>query len=294
MKNDKVLVFGATGMLGHKLFTLLSERENLEVFATARSKDGLSRWFAPELLTKILGNVDTNDFDSIERTLAELRPNVVINCIGIIKQLPAANDPIISIAINSLFPHRLALACKAIDARMIHISTDCVFSGDTGNYTESDLPDATDLYGRTKLLGEVEYFHCVTLRTSIVGHELKGKHGLIEWFLSQQGKVRGFTRAVYSGFPTVELARIIADFVIPNCDLIGLYHVSSAPISKYDLLKLVVKCYGKQISIEPYDNFFSDRSLVSGRFRSATGYKPAPWPELVAKMYEDAMKNQYR
>ncbi len=250
MRTNKVLILGAAGMLGHKLFTLLSECDNLKVDATVRSLEE-SRWFSQELLAKIYENVDVDNFDTVIRVIADLKPDVVINCIGIIKQMAAAQDPIISISINALFPHRLALACKAADARMIHISTDCVFDGAKGNYSENDQSDAADLYGRTKFLGEVYYPHCVTLRTSIIGHELKGKHGLIEWFLAQKGKVRGFINAIYSGFPTVEIARIISEYVIPNPDLKGLYHVSSNPISKYDLLKLVSERYKKSIEVEP-------------------------------------------
>jgi dTDP-4-dehydrorhamnose reductase len=292
MRIKKVLIIGATGMLGHTLFTRLSERDNLEVYATARSLEGFSQWFAPELLEKIRANVDVYNFDSVLKVLAKVKPDMVINCIGIIKHLPVAQDPIISIAINALFPHKLALSCKVAGAQLIHFSTDCVFAGDKGNYTESDRSDATDLYGRTKFLGEVYYPHCVTLRTSVIGHELNGKYSLIEWFLAQNVKVRGFTRAIYSGFPTVEMARIIADYVIPNTDLTGLYHVSSAPISKHDLLRLVAERYGKRIEIQRYDDFYCDRSLDSGRFRRATGYTPPPWPELVEKMYKEGVKSE--
>lgn len=293
MKMVKVLISGVTGMLGHTLFTRLSERDGLEIFATARSMEGLSRWFDQELLAKIRGNVDANNFDTIVRVIEDLKPDVVINCIGIIKQLPAAKDPITTITINALLPHRIALACKAAGTRMIHISTDCVFDGAKGNYSENNQSNATDLYGRTKFLGEVYYPHCVTLRTSIIGHELKGKHGLIEWFLAQKGKVRGFTNAIYSGFPTVEIARIISEYVITNTDLKGLYHVSSDPISKYDLLKLVAKRYKKRIEIEPYDDFRLDRSLDSTLFRSITGYTPPSWPELIDSMYRNYIASSY-
>jgi len=287
MKMVKVLISGVTGMLGHTLFTRLSERDGLEIFATARSMEGLSRWFDQELLAKIRGNVDANNFDTIVRVIEDLKPDVVINCIGIIKQLPAAKDPITTITINALLPHRIALACKAAGTRMIHISTDCVFDGIKGNYTEKDQVNATDLYGRTKFLGEVDYPHCVTLRTSIIGHELKGKYGLIEWLLAQEGKVKGYTNAIYSGFPTVEIVRIIGEYVLPNPNLKGLYHVSSDPISKYELLQLVADKYKKQIEIEPFDDFRLDRSLDSTLFRSITGYTPPSWPELVDRMYRD-------
>jgi dTDP-4-dehydrorhamnose reductase len=287
MKTFKVLVYGASGMLGHTLFLRLSERNNLDVFSTARDQSALSQWFAPELLKKIFNNVDADNFDSVQRILDQIKPDAVINCIGIIKQLPIAKDPIVSITLNALFPHRLAQACQAVGARVIHISTDCVFSGSRGNYTEFDFPDANDLYGRTKLLGEVDYSHCVTLRTSIIGHELKGKHGLIEWFLSQKDKVRGFTKAIFSGFPTIEMEKIIAEYVLPRNDLHGLYHVSSEPISKYDLLKIVAKQYGKNIEIEPVSDITIDRSLDSKRFQDATGYKPPAWPDLINAMYLD-------
>ena len=178
------------------------------------------------------------------------------------------------------------MICRSAGARMIHISTDCVFDGKKGNYTENDSSTADDLYGRSKFLGEVAYPpHCLTLRTSIIGHELKGKLGLVEWFLAQEGKVRGFTHAIYSGFPTIEFARIITDYILPRPELTGVYHVSSDPVSKYDLLNLVAKKYGKKIEIEPYDDFRQDRSLDSSLFRRLTGYMPPSWPELVDQMH---------
>lgn len=287
MCDYRILILGATGMLGHTLFTRLAGRENCHVHATARTLKGLGAWFSPQHLARIHGSVDASDFDSILRVFAEVKPDVVINCIGIIKQLPVAQDPLIAIGINALFPHRLALACKASGARLIHISTDCVFKGDRGNYTEDDPVDADDLYGRSKFLGEVLDPHCVTLRTSIIGHELQGTLGLVDWFLAQQGKVRGFTRAIYTGFPTVEMEHIIAEHVIPNRNLSGLHQVSSAPISKYDLLQLVATQYGKQIAIERHDEFVCDRSLNSSRFRTMTGYTPPAWPLMVAAMWRD-------
>ena len=271
MTKKKILILGVAGMLGHALFTEFSQRDNFAVTATARSAEGLSQWFGPELLSNIRGGVDAHNADSIPRVLDDVKPDVVINCIGIIKQLPEARDPVTSISINSLFPHRLAAACKTVGARLIHFSTDCVFSGRKGMYTEDDEPDAMDLYGRTKLLGEVIYPYCITLRTSIIGHELQGKFGLIEWFLAQEGKVRGYTHAIYSGFPTVEIANIINKYVIPNTALSGLYHVSSAAISKNDLLTLVAEKYKKEITIEPYGEYYQNRALDSGRFRAATG-----------------------
>lgn len=287
----KILVLGATGMLGHALFSHLSGRTEFSVFATARGTEGLDRWFPPKLLQRVRGGVDAERIDSVVRALEEIRPDVVVNCVGVVKQLPSAMDPIVSIAVNALFPHLLARACGETGIRMIHIGTDCVFSGGKGNYLESDLPDATDLYGRTKLLGEVDSPRCVTLRTSIIGHELSGRHGLLEWFLAQEGSVRGFARAVFSGLPTAELAGIVAERVIPDKGLTGLYHLSSEPVSKYELLCLVMERYGKRIRIERDEALVCDRSLDSSRFRKASGYQPPPWPVLVSRMHADFLRS---
>jgi dTDP-4-dehydrorhamnose reductase len=219
---------------------------------------------------------------------AKVKPHVVINCIGLIKQLAEADDPLSAIPINALLPHRLARLCDVAGARLVHMSTDCVFAGTKGMYTEADMSDAKDLYGRSKYLGEVDYPHAITLRTSIIGHELSGAHSLVGWFLAQQGSVRGFRRAIFSGLPTVELARVIRDHVIPHPELRGLYHVSAEPINKFDLLTLVARAYGKTIDITPDDKLAIDRSLDSSRFRQATGYQPEPWPELVRRMREFA------
>jgi len=284
----KVLILGGTGMLGHALFVQLSLQDSLNVYATVRRPKCLSRWFSQDLLKKICADVDANNFDSVTNIIASIQPDIVINCIGLIKQLPIASDPLSAIIINSLLPHRISIICCSAGARMIHISSDCVFDGKKGNYTENDSSTADDFYGRSKFLGEVAYPpHCLTLRTSIIGHELKGKLGLLEWFLAQEGKVSGFTHAIYSGFPTIEFARIITDYILPNPELAGVCHVSSDPISKYDLLKLVAKKYGKKIEIEPYDDFRQDRSLDSSLFRRLTGYMPPSWPELVDKMHQD-------
>ena len=284
MAIKKILILGGTGMLGHTLFTHLSKNSNYDVRATARSERNL-RQFPEELRTRIRPDVDANNFDTIVRAIASIHPDIVINCIGIIKQLWQASDPLSAITVNSQLPHRISLLCSATKVKLIHISTDCVFSGKRGCYKEHDTPDADDLYGRTKLLGEVSYPHCLTLRTSIIGHEKKGFHGLVEWFLKQKEPIRGYTKAIFSGFPTIELATILSDFVLSNPSLQGVYHVSSEPISKYDLLSMIAEKYGKPIKIEPYDDYQIDRSLDSDRFKKTTGYTPPPWLELVDRMY---------
>ncbi len=289
----RLMILGGTGMLGHTLFRYLSAQDNLDVYATARSAAGLDRWFAPRLIEKIRTDVDADNFDTVIRALAAVQPDIVINCIGLIKQLPLANDPLSAITINSQLPHRLSLICRAAGARMIHISTDCVFDGQKGNYRETDPSNATDLYGRSKYLGEVTYDHCVTLRTSIIGHELKGRLGLVEWFRAQSGPVLGFTKAIYTGFPTIELASVIHRFVLPDASLRGVYHVASSPISKYELLLLVARKYSKQNMIMPVDDVRIDRSLDGTRFCQATGYRPPTWPELIDRMYLHYRESAY-
>jgi dTDP-4-dehydrorhamnose reductase len=283
---QRILILGGTGMLGHNLFKTLRKNPDFEVYATVRALGGLSRWFSLEELQNIRGGVEVADLDSIIRALASIQPDIVINCIGLIKQSSLANDPLTAILLNSLLPHRLALLCQAVKARMIHISTDCVFNGMKGNYTEDDPSDALDLYGRSKFLGEVSYPNCVTLRTSIIGHEIREKLGLVEWFMSQQGRIRGFTQALFSGFPTIEIARIIENYVIPNTTLTGLYQVSASAISKYDLLKLIDAEYGKNIEIVPDRDFIVNRVLNSQRFATATGYAAPDWPKLVTQMHQ--------
>lgn len=282
-----VLVLGASGMLGHALLRYFAASEGMSVVGTVRSPLFLKH-LPPKLHQNVMTNVDVENLDTMTRVLAHVRPTVVINAVGVVKQLAEAKDPLTAIPINALLPHRLARLCEVAGARLVHISTDCVFSGRTGMYRESDESDAKDLYGRSKFLGEIHYQHSVTLRTSIIGPELDSTHGLIGWFLAQQGPVQGYNRAIFSGLPTVELARVIRDFVIPRPELHGLYHVSSDPITKYDLLGLVAKAYGKSIEIIPNERLAIDRSLDSSRFRQLTGYAPPAWPELVNAMREFA------
>ena len=279
-------------MLGHFFLRYFSENSNYEVYATSRSVREVPGFLPPELTDRFVrDNVDAGNFDTLLRAVASVRPDVIINCIGIIKQLSIVNDPLSSITINSELPHRLALIARNADIRLIHLSTDCVFDGRKGMYTEDDSAAPEDLYGRTKLLGEVDYPNCLTLRKSVVGHELKGRHGLLEWFLGESGKVRGFKKAIYSGFTTAEFARVLRDHVLPDPGLTGTYHVSSEPISKFDLLRLIADRYGKEIEIEPWEEVSLDRSLVSGKFQERTGYKPPSWPDMIDAMFRDYEAN---
>ncbi len=290
----KVLILGASGMLGHKLYLHLSQYEELEVYATVRSRDLLLSYLSPDLQRNLHTNVDANNFDNLIRAIAATHPDVVINCIGIVKQGALGQDPLTCISINSLLSHKIAWACQAAGARFLHISTDCVFSGRQGNYSETDLPDAEDIYGRSKLLGEVNYPHCLTLRTSIIGHEIGAGLGLMEWFLAQKYKVQGYIHHIYSGFSTVELASIIARYILTHPHLSGVYHLSSEPISKYELLQLLAKEYRKEIEIEPDHETACDRSLNSSDLRRQVGYTPPSWPAMIASMHQDFIRTKYR
>lgn len=279
-----ILILGVTGMLGNAMFRVLAEHPGYRVFGTARSESARN-YFSKKLGKRIVTGIDVEHHDTLVRAFAVVRPKVVVNCIGLVKQLDDANDPLQAVPINSILPHRLAMLCKATGARLIHISTDCVFSGKRGGYRETDVPDAYDLYGRSKLLGEVDYPHAITLRTSIIGHELKGQRSLIGWFLAQQNAVKGFRQAVFSGLPTVELAHVVRDVVLPKRTLRGLYHVAAAPINKYELLQLVARIYCKDIEVLPDDQLIINRSLNADRFFAATGYQAPDWPELIARMH---------
>jgi dTDP-4-dehydrorhamnose reductase len=283
----KVLVLGATGMLGHAVLRVFAERGRYEVFGSVRSNAAKHLLPAP-LRERVIPGGNVESVDALLQMFAHVRPDIVVNCIGLVKQLEEADDPLSAISINALLPHRIARTCAATGARFVHISTDCVFAGTRGMYQETDDPDARDLYGRSKLLGEVTYPHCVTLRTSIIGHELNSRHGLLEWFLAQKEEVLGYTKAVFSGLPTVELASIVHDEVVSAPALQGLYHVSAEPIDKYSLLREVAGTYGKSITIKPDSKVAIDRSLDSMRFRTATGYRPPSWTELVRRMHEFA------
>ena len=281
----RVLVLGGTGMLGHKLWQVLDER--LEAHVTVRGDDATAA--ARGLLdpARTLTGVSAERLETVERAVAAVRPDAVINCIGIVKQLRAAHDPIASISVNSLFPHLLSELCRAADARLIQISTDCVFSGRSGGYTEADIPDPVDLYGRSKLLGEVADGDCLTIRTSIIGRELAGASGLLEWFLAQEGSVRGFRRAIFSGLTTRALSRVLAAVVCDHRSLTGVFHIASQPISKFDLLCSVKKAYALSIDIVADEEVVIDRSLDGSAFERETGLHVPSWDDMVADLLAD-------
>jgi dTDP-4-dehydrorhamnose reductase len=236
------MIFGANGMIGSAIFRVLSEVENLSVFGSVRDIN-VKRFFLDSNPQGIVEGGDLCNIDALVGILNKIRPDIVINCAGLTKHKPASQVHLASLPINALMPHRLAELCHLIDARLIHISTDCVFSGKKGRYIEGDLPDALDVYGRTKALGEVTYSKALTLRTSTIGHELQSQFGLLDWFLAQDQVCKGYTRAIFSGLPSVVFAQVIRDFVIPNEEMFGLYHVGASPIDKFSLLKLIADAY---------------------------------------------------
>lgn len=282
-----ILVLGATGMLGHAIFKHFSAACNYNVYGTVRTKHSkLVKFFNSEEMNNLIDGINAENFDSFIRAFEISNPDVVINCIGIIKHLPESTDRYKSININSFLPHHLAKLCAVANARFLQISTDCVFDGKKGNYKEFDNANAEDLYGKTKYLGEVDYPNAITLRTSIIGHELNSNVSLVDWFLTQHDRVNGYVNAIYTGFPTYEIANIVEKFVIPNPQLHGLYHLSSEPINKYDLLALIAEIYKKDISINKSDEFVLDRSLNSDIFREKLSFMPKSWVELVKLMHQ--------
>lgn len=277
-----VLVLGASGMIGSTMLRVLSEKPEWQVVGTIRGKDSLK----PLSGAALISGVDLADLDQVSHLISEAKPEVVVNCAGLTKHLPGGSDPLPAMVMNSMLPHRLSRLCALAGARLVHVSTDCVFSGKGGNYREEDITDATDVYGRTKQLGEVMGPNVITLRTSTIGHELSTRFGLLEWFLAQK-RCRGYRRAVFSGLSTLEFARVVREFVIPNTELSGLYHVGGDAIDKLSLLQLIASIYGLQAEIIPDDEVVIDRSLNSDRFNTVTKYRAPDWTSLVEGMYKD-------
>lgn len=282
----KILIIGGTGMLGHKLVQRLSP--GFEVACTVhRSFEALEPLCIFDR-QRTFENVDVLAFETVQHVVKVFCPDVVVNAVGMVKQLPGSADVEKTLAINAIFPHKLAKLGNERDFRLITISTDCVFNGSRGGYTEKDVPDALDLYGQSKHWGEISLENCLTLRTSIIGRELWSHHGLIEWFLSQRGKcVKGFSNAIYTGFPTLVFADILIDIIERHPEIYGVFHLSSNPISKYELLQEVNALLGVGVDIVKDVDFVLDRSLDSSKFRQATGFEPQAWDEMIARMASD-------
>jgi len=285
----KILVLGGDGMLGHKMFQTLSARYPDTCCSVRGSiEEPFYRRIDLFRREKILEKVDAMDLPALGRTLREVRPAYIVNCVGVIKQREEAKAAVPSITLNALLPHKLAEFAEEWDGKVIHFSTDCVFSGKRGGYTEDDPSDAEDLYGKSKYLGEATAGNAITLRTSIIGRELSHFRSLLEWFLAQKGKtIRGFRRVIYSGVTTNYLARRVGDLIGDHPHLSGLYQVTSVPISKHDLLCLLRDAFRLDVKIVPDEQEVSDRSMVGDRFMKATGYVCPPWPDLASDLADD-------
>lgn len=278
----KVLILGGAGMLGHELLQHLQNRHDARV--TLRQSLAAYSSCGMFHAANAFADVDVCAPGRVEQVLADFRPQVVVNAVGIVKQRPESHDAILSIEVNSLLPHRLALDCRAIGARLVHLSTDCVFSGERGGYRESDRPDPVDLYDRSKLLGELSESNCITLRTSMIGLGLYRKTNLVDWFLAQTGRVNGYRNAIFSGLTTAETSRVVAMLIERHPTASGLYHLSADPISKFELLTKLRDKLGMDVEISPVDEPRIDRSLDSTRLRSDFAYRPPSWDTMLGEL----------
>ena len=282
----KILILGANGLLGGACYRLMTQVPNLEVFGSVRSELDKS----DKSSQRLIGSIDVLDTEKLDQLFAENKPQVVINCTSLSKSMMNDANPLRFIELYSMLPHRLARLCSRYSARLIHISSDGVFSGKKGNYREIDKADSDDLYGRSKFLGEVTSPNCITIRTSIIGHDNSLQNGLISWYLSNKYSCKGYTKAVFSGLPVCVLAQILVDFVIFNLKLEGVYHIGSNPISKFDLLKLVAEIYDSHVSIKPDHSVIMNRSLNTEKFQREANYSPPNWNTLVSLMHDDYLR----
>jgi len=281
----KVLILGGDGMLGHELFFQLRQRHETRV--TLRQPLAAYSGYGLFERANAFDSIDVRAVDSVERVLRDFKPQAVVNAVGIVKQRPESEEALMSIQVNSLLPHRLAVDCKNIGAQLLHLSTDCVFSGKRGAYRETDVPDPLDVYGRSKLLGEVAGDGAITLRTSMIGRGLTRKGGLVDWFLAQRAPIQGYRNAIFSGLTTRELGRVIGMVIEKHPKASGLYHVSAQPISKFDLLTKLRARLGSGPDIVPTDEPHIDRSLDSTQFRKAFGYTPPSWDQMLDELAQD-------
>lgn len=277
-----VLIIGSNGMLGNTLFRYLSKSKQYFVYGTIRNQS--SEISSQKTKNNIFHDIDIFDLERLEKLLLNLRPDVVLNCTGIVKQSDVIYQIDTTIYVNSYFPHKLNALCQKVSAKLIHFSTDCVFKGDGGSYSEKDKPDATDLYGLSKFMGEDKSCSNLTIRTSIIGHEINRNLGLLNWFLSQKTKVKGYVNAIFSGLPTIEIAQILDEYILPNYSLFGIYHIGGLPISKFELLNLIKTEYKSNTIIEPDYEIIIDRSLNFDKFSQQTGYKAKSWKKLIKDM----------
>ena len=283
----KILILGSNGLVGNTITRYFFEKENYQTIAILRDYSKL-KLFQKKFHQKFLVIENILDYEKTKKIIKSVKPDILINCLGITnKEITITPKQIEKfIVINSLFPHWLQRLCSNIDARLIHFSTDCIFSGNKGFYSEKDIPDPPDIYGRSKLLGELNFENTLTIRKSVIGHELASKKGLLEWFLAQNNYVQGYKNVIFSGITVLELARLIDTYIIPRSDLKGILNISGQSISKFDLLKILANVYNKSIEIIPNESMNINRTLNGSQFNKLTGYRISPWSSLVKSMYE--------
>lgn len=279
----RITVIGASGMLGSTIFRYLNSKDDISVSGTVRKITKKIQKISENKIIQIENIFNVDDIDKVIKN-----SDYIINCIGAIKQ-KTENSNADYVLVNSYLPHLLAERCSIYNTRLIHFSTDCIYDGKEGNYKDNRICNALDMYGRSKALGEVSAPHALTIRTSIIGHELASSISLVDWFLKSDSNITGFNKAIFSGLPTVEIAEFIYNKIIGS-DINGVFNLSAEPISKYELLKIINHIYGAQKNISQSDKFSIDRSLDSSNLRALTGYSPPSWEELVRKMYVDYKK----
>lgn len=288
----KVIVLGANGMIGHRLTYDMASFGH-DVWAGSRKQNRNLEKLKSLSTFNIFYEEKMTDMSALSNHLREIKPDVIINALGIVKQNPLSLNADVVYQVNSIFPQQLGLLCQDFGIRLIQLSTDCIFDGKKGNYTEADIPDPEDHYGKSKYLGEVrDLDNVLTIRSSTVGHELNSKKGLLEWFLNSTGNVKGFQGALYSGFTTKEFSKILHRVVLPNKNLKGLYHIASPTISKFDLLQLFKKSFKKEIQIDTDHTTIIKRNLDDSKFRKMTGFVPQSWEQMVIELAQDDLKKR--
>lgn len=287
-----VAVIGAAGLLGHVVVETLLDGVD-EVTGTLRRPRADVEWWPPfrdeNDRLRLIDGVDATDWPQLSRLLDQIQPDTIVNCAGVTPRRREAADAVEVIGVNSLLPHQLARWGATAGCRLINISTDCVFGHEPGGFTEDDTPTATDLYGRTKALGEVDGGDAITIRTSFVGRELVGHTELLEWFLSNAGRtVEGFGEVWYSGVPVATVADVVLRLATTHRQLSGLYHLAAEPISKLDLLRVANDAFGARVTILPDTTTTSHRTLDGTRLREVLPIDPVDWSHALSQLADDA------
>ncbi|MGC4375448.1 SDR family oxidoreductase [Fictibacillus sp. Mic-4] len=266
----KLLLLGGGGMAGHVIAGYLKKHTDDDIYVTSRDKKQHNHI-----------HLDATDFNELKEIITNIQPDFVINCIGVLNEFAAIRKRE-AIILNSLLPHELVRLLDSYGGKLIHISTDCVFSGSKGNYPESSEPDGITVYARTKALGEVKEGSHLTIRTSIIGPELKDGIGLFHWFMNQKGEIRGFTKVYWNGVTTLELAKFIT-YAFKQ-ELTGLYHLTAPEkVSKYELLKIIQDVFQKEdVVIKPHSELFLDRTLLNTR--EDINYKVPSYKKMLQEL----------